>query len=58
MKVVLAEAEWYPVYVLSENGWRDVELDDAVLQRYKAALAEWEDVQDLLERAWAAGDER
>ena len=56
-KVKISKSEWWPVYVLGVWG-DDVELPQELIDRYEAALKEFDEVQDLIQDAYEAAQKR
>lgn len=55
MKVQLDSDEWYPVYsIVEKSGDVEVELDEPIIERIKAATAEFLAVQALMADAYEA----
>jgi hypothetical protein len=52
-KVKIYEDEWYPVYDLWKSN-EGVELPQELIDRYEAVLKEFNEVQDLIQSAYAA----
>jgi hypothetical protein len=52
-KIKVSKNEWWPVYSL--GSWGDeVELPQELIDRHDAALKEFNEVQDLIQDAYAA----
>lgn len=56
-KVFLHPTEWFPVYIIEEEGHADDEreITEDLIARAEAAYAEHEEVQRLLEELWESG---
>lgn len=56
MKVYLGKTEWYPVYVIYEEDPDETEVPDELVERFRKAREEFDEVQDRLREIYESTD--